>query len=469
MKKRRFIVIIIVSLFFFLFGIYLLNQNSDNKFAKFIKDKTPYKIKIFLKDTLFYIPLVIKENKRLKNEVNQLNVKKRSLELKYAYLKNKIEYGTNKKIVLEKEKNKYLLNYFIAPFYSENIINNKKTGYIDLYKNNIILVFGSGKIISIDKFDLINKNILNFKEIKNNLIDLNLFNPEIKWTGVKDIKIFNDTILISITEEIKKECYVTTLLFSKIEVNNLNFQHLFRPDECVDINENIVNAFKYFNGHQTGGRIEIMDNEIFLTVGDYNNWKLPQKKESVFGKILKLDLTSKKYEILSIGHRNQQGLEIIPEENQLISTEHGPKGGDEINLIKLNSSSIENFGWPISSYGEHYDVVPLNSYTKQIAPLNKSHEKYGFVEPIFYFKDGGIGISEIIKNYFSEEKSFLITSLKNKKIYVMKFDKNYKESKILEELDVGERIRDIVYDKKTKNYILYLENTPNILILKKTS
>ena len=51
----------------------------------------------------------------------------------------------------------------------------------------------------------------------------------------------------------------------------------------------------------------------------------------------------------------------------------------------------------------------------------------------------------------------------------MKFDKNYKESKILEELDVGERIRDIVYDEKTKNYILYLENTPNILILKKKS
>ncbi len=414
MKKRRFIAIIIASLFFFLFGIYLLNQTTSNSFSKFIKDKTPVNIKIFLKKTLFYVPTIVRENKNLKIEIKELQKIKRDLELNNEYLKNKYGYGKIKKKSIEKDGKKYSLNYFVAPFYTENILNNKKSGYLDFYKDQIILVFTSGKIISIDKFDLINNEVLNFKEIKNNLIDLNLFNPEIRWSGIKDIKIFKNTILISITEEIRPQCYATTLLYSKINGNNFNFQHLFRTNECVDINKNNVKAFKYFNGHQTGGRIEELNNYIFLTIGDYNNWKLPQNRKSVFGKTVKINFDNKKYEILSIGHRNQQGLKILTKKNQLISTEHGPKGGDEINLINLDISSEQNFGWPLSSYGEHYDVVPINSYTKKFAPLKKSHNKFGFTEPVFYFNEG-IGISEIIKNYFSNKNSFFVTSLKKKK------------------------------------------------------
>ena len=50
----------------------------------------------------------------------------------------------------------------------------------------------------------------------------------------------------------------------------------------------------------------------------------------------------------------------------LISTEHGPKGGDEINIIELNLPlQSNNLGWPIASYGDHYDLVPINKYTKR--------------------------------------------------------------------------------------------------------
>ena len=64
------------------------------------------------------------------------------------------------------------------------------------------------------------------------------------------------------------------------------------------------------------------------------------------------------------------------------SSEHGPKGGDEINLIRLDKKDeLQNFGYPVSSYGDHYD-----GKFRDEAPLNKSHIKYGFIEPIFSLK-----------------------------------------------------------------------------------
>ena len=58
-----------------------------------------------------------------------------------------------------------------------------------------------------------------------------------------------------------------------------------------------------------------------------------------------------------MGHRNPQGLYFDKDRNIILETEHGPKGGDEINIIELdqiNKNGILNYGWPIVSEGEHY-------------------------------------------------------------------------------------------------------------------
>ena len=76
-----------------------------------------------------------------------------------------------------------------------------------------------------------------------------------------------------------------------------------------------------------------------------------------------------------MGHRNPQSLDYIKNENNnfIISTEHGPDGGDEININNLSiNENIKNFGWPISSYGYHYDKKD-----RENAPLYKSHSEYG--------------------------------------------------------------------------------------------
>ena len=101
---------------------------------------------------------------------------------------------------------------------------------------------------------------------------------------------------------------------------------------------------------------------------------------------------------------------MIKKNDVIISTEHGPRGGDEINInLKTDNETIENFGWPISSYGVHYDGIE-----RKEAPLYKSHKDHGFIEPIKYFVPS-IAISEIIKipKTFNEEfiNDFFIGSM----------------------------------------------------------
>ena len=228
----------------------------------------------------------------------------------------------------------------------------------------------------------------------------------------------------------------------------MNFKKIYGTNNCSLLNKEI-SAFRYFNGHQTGGRIINVKNKIYFTIGDYNDWEKVQNLDKNNGKIIEIDLDNKDIKIISMGHRNPQGLYYLTEYNKLISTEHGPKGGDEINLIDLNKSSISNYGWPISSYGSHYDVVPLNKYTNKVAPLKKSHSQFGFIEPLKYFQDS-IGISEIIVNdilknleKFEENNDFLQAS-----ISVASLSKRFKtNSKYLS------KVINVHKDKSFSNYI----------------
>ena len=71
--------------------------------------------------------------------------------------------------------------------------------------------------------------------------------------------------------------------------------------------------------------------------------KLAQDKDSPFGKIIKININTSNYEIVSKGHRNPQGLLYDKNNDLIVSTEHGPYGGDEINL-NLNTKKVKNFG-----------------------------------------------------------------------------------------------------------------------------
>jgi glucose/arabinose dehydrogenase len=84
-------------------------------------------------------------------------------------------------------------------------------------------------------------------------------------------------------------------------------------------------------------------------------------------------------EIWSYGHRNPQGLAFNPETGQLWETEHGPQGGDEINVIKRGA----NYGWPVIGYGANYTVG---------TELHRGREHEGMEQPRAFWVPS-IGIS----------------------------------------------------------------------------
>ena len=212
-------------------------------------------------------------------------------------------------------------------------------------------------------------------------------------------------------------------------------------------------------------------------VKEYRVETSPQNINNLFGKIISIDITTKKYEIISIGHRNPQGLYFNENKNIIFSTEHGPKGGDEINInLSPKTNEIENFGWPIASYGEHYGFKERddNHVKYKNAPLYKSHSKYGFIEPIKYYVPS-IGISEIIQvpnNYFSNtNNNFLIASMGSKitegdlRIHHISLNDSFNEIISTDTIPIGERIRDMIYIKDHKKVFLFLETSASIGIL----
>ncbi len=144
-------------------------------------------------------------------------------------------------------------------------------------------------------------------------------------------------------------------------------------------------------GHHFGSRIVFDDDGyLFTTIGDRGVMNNAQTLENHNGKVLRihddgsvpadnpfLDVDGAKPEIWSYGHRNIQGMGLHPDTRQLWSHEHGPMGGDEINLVRR----ALNYGWPEASYGVNYNgsIIteetslpgmedPILQWTPSIAP-----------------------------------------------------------------------------------------------------
>ena len=348
------------------------------------------------------------------------------------------------------------------------------SAYLDIHQDNLILVSSSG-IIGHSKKPLNKPKFgISLKQIKNNLnnfIDVTQFkksrhfdDPKYSWLkggwySIKDVEIYDGNIYVSYTKEVKENCWNTSLLSGKMNYVYIHFTTLFTSEECVNEYNNIDEEY---NAHQSGGRIINLNNEtVLFSTGDFRSRYRAQTESSIFGKVLKINKKNKNYEIISMGHRNPQGLFYNEDENFLLEAEHGPQGGDEINVIKLDYNSIQNFGWAISSYGEHYGgknaLENKNKYEKY--PLHKSHSEHGFIEPLKYFNPS-IGISQIIG--LDNKKQYVVASLKAHSLYFFEYLYNNKENNfnIVKKLDIGERIRDMIY-YNNKLY-LYLEDTASL-------
>jgi len=485
--KFKIFFLLIILFFLYIFGSKIINNTDFNVFFK-IKSFIPNSVKHHLKNTIFIIPT-------LKKNINELEQKneflRHSLTEKERFIKeikNKFFSGSYPLISFHiKEKNKVIKSkyskYLFTKFQTNYLDHGKAidaaaSAYIEEFNDKILLANADGI------FSFFYKKHLSQNEFESIIIPTNIKEiikyPEFyekSEDGIKDILVDGDKLFVSFTNQLTDKCYNTSILVADINLEYLNFNKFFVPDQCVKQD----NDYGWINHHIAGGRmVNFEDNKILFSTGAMQYFKHPQDKTSPLGKILSIDKNTANWEIISMGHRNVQGLKYDHKEDIIFSTEHGPTGGDEFN-INFNPSSIDikNFGWPISSYGEHGAKTAIQD-TNELklrydrAPLYKSHKKYGFIEPIKYYVPS-IGITEIEKmpKEFNEEfdNDFFIASMGSIQeegdlsIHHIKLDKNYKQ--ILKEdiIVIGERIRDFKYIKSLNKIILFIENSPSIGVL----
>ncbi|MGF1695311.1 PQQ-dependent sugar dehydrogenase [Vibrio lamellibrachiae] len=214
----------------------------------------------------------------------------------------------------------------------------------------------------------------------------------------------------------------------------------------------LVSKSRTDTGRHFGSRIAFDDNSVYFSIGDRGDRDNGQNTQTHAGSILRLnpdgtvpsdnpyvDNHSVLNEIWSYGHRNPQGLFFDETSQKMWSIEHGPRGGDEINLIKKGA----NYGWPIVSFGKEY-WGPIQ--------VGEPIEKEGIEPPVKIYIPSIAPSSLVLYqgNKFPELKGKLLAgALKLTHINIVTIDEEGKavaEERIMEKL--GERIRDIEVSSK---------------------
>ncbi len=302
-------------------------------------------------------------------------------------------------------------------------------------------------------FDFISEKEILLTERRGNMFLMNLETgarkkisglPEIAVTGqggLLDIKLASDyakskRIYFSYSSRLKSGKYTTNIATGILDRNQLkNLKVLFSAQPG------------FSQSHHFGSRI-VFDGKghLFFSVGDRGNRDLAQSLDTDNGKIhrIKLDgsipadnpFKDKKGQVRSIwsfGHRNPQGLFYDRSSEKLWEQEHGPKGGDEINLI----SAGKNYGWPIITYGKEYSGWTIgDGLTKQ----------KGMEQPVKYFVPSiaPSGLMVYSGKLFPKWKGVFFSGalvLKHINIVVIKKDRALGEHRLFKEL--RRRIRNV--------------------------
>ena len=197
--------------------------------------------------------------------------------------------------------------------------------------------------------------------------------------------------------------------------------------------------------NHAGGRIaHTSDGNLMLSIGDMlqqgrqGSRPLSQVLESHYGKILILDLNGG-VEVLSLGHRNPEGL-LVTRDGTIWSTEHGPRGGDELNRIVPGA----NYGWPFATYGTSND--------SNFWPLAEDRQDHGpYEEPAFVWVPS-VGVSHLLEvrgaQFPAWEGDLVMGSLSGRSLFRARLRAG--RLTYMERIPVDRRVRDMVQDASGK-------------------
>lgn len=243
-----------------------------------------------------------------------------------------------------------------------------------------------------------------------------------------------------------------------------------------------------------GGRITHSEKNIFLSIGEqrYDPSGFPktdmeslseiEKKDSSFGKVLEFTPGVKEYRIFSSGHRNAQGLFFSNDGSKLWESEHGPFGGDEVNLLKYGG----HYGWPYRTFGKPYgidngnaldinrSVNPATSIDLELAKFGaKSGNHSDYLPPVFSWTNSGssgIGAGQLIK--IQEKSKFkdwhgdvLVVHMRDFSLHRLVLRENSVVSD--EKIQLGFRVRDFILNDL--GYLVMSTDEGRLLIYRTTS
>tara|TARA_B100001057_G_C22803360_1_gene932389 strand:+ start:235 stop:1665 length:1431 start_codon:yes stop_codon:yes gene_type:complete len=464
---------------FLIIGSFFIGY-TDNRILFTLKNNIPLELRSFLKNTIFFpfnhnskIADLTKTNSKQNSKINDL-------ENQIVYLKELILNSNkennfiqnielpifNEKIILSKNKNTYNLKKFLFATGTPWQYNERKpVGYLTQNNRNVIILDGEGNI-GYFKIDDFNKNNLKLTFIKNNFTDIVNKNSEIFSKGrasFRGILIHNENIYVSFYKMIKDGCYNIAILKSSLNYENLNFEDFFSYKEC-----------SYNMSNHSGGKMVKYDNDsFFFTTGDAQLFENAQQDDSYFGKLYLINFKSGDYELIAKGMRDSQGAYWHEKNQKLFMTEHGPQGGDEINILSAEEIGDENnYGWPVATYGELGPTpIKINKFTLKD---KDNHKLNGFKEPLFWFRGNSVAPSAIVNvDNFKKgfENDFFMSAMGNvpapgrRSLHHFKYDE--KNNRLIQKdiIPIGERIRDLIYLDDKKTIVMILENSPSIAVL----
>lgn len=273
-------------------------------------------------------------------------------------------------------------------------------------------------------------------------------------TGVPDVFSFRQGGLLDIKVD-ENDPSTIYFCYSKPDGNQASTalgKAVLKDFELTDqstlfVANNISNSSIHF-----GCRIEIVNDQIYLAVGERGqrdeaqdpsihsgavirlnlDGSIPQDNPSSGGLSNSVDYSKWQDDIFSKGHRNPQGMALNPHNGEIWLHEHGPRGGDEINIVQ----SGLNYGWPKVSYGEEYSggKIGLGTSAK------------GYEEPIWKWVPSiaPSGMAFYQGSMFPDlDGHLLIGSLKFRSLYLVALNKNRPVSESVLFQNVIGRIRDV--------------------------
>ena len=218
-------------------------------------------------------------------------------------------------------------------------------------------------------------------------------------------------------------------------------------------------APKLTGGNHFGSRIAFdASGHLFISQGERNERALSQELDKLQGKLVRLGLDGSiprdnpfvgrqdaRAEIWSYGHRNMQGMAVDPRTGTLWQSEHGPRGGDELNL----PSAGKNYGWPIITHGINYSGLKI--------PEAVGNAQAGMEQPhhVWAKSPGLSGMAFLTgKPGHPWNDSLFLGALADRNLIRVQLDGNriVGEERLL--VDLGERIRDVRVGADGAVYVL---------------